>query len=111
MISQQRFEFCEYEELFLTEDVKSLLTYQFDRLSAAEREVIRLLASETMPVSISRSILMLKDSANESLNISPSDVGNAIVSLVRRGLIDRIEAEGSTFFSLISIVRKFILQL
>ena len=96
-------EFCKYEELFLTEDIKSLLTHQFDRLSAAEREVIKSLANETIPVSISRSI--------ESLSLSPSDVGNAIVSLGRRGLIDRIETEDGTFFSVPSIVKKFILQL
>jgi hypothetical protein len=96
-------EFCKYEELFLTEDIKSLLTRQFDRLSTAEREVIRSLASETMPVSISRSI--------ESLNMSASDIGNAIVSLGRRGLIERTEIENGTFFSLRSIVKKFILQL
>ena len=96
-------EFCKYEELFLTEDIKLLLNYQFGRLSAAEREVIRLLASETIPVSISSSI--------ESLNISPADVGNAIVSLGRRGLIDRTETEDGTFFSVLSIVKKFILQL
>jgi hypothetical protein len=96
-------EFCKYEQLFLTEDIKSLLTRQFDRLSTAEREVIRALGGEDIPVAISRSI--------ESLNISPSDVGNAIVSLGRRGLIERTETEGSTFFSLRSIVKKFILQL
>lgn len=104
-------EFCKYEELFLTEDIKSLLTHQFDRLSAAEREVIKSLASETMPVSISRSILMLRGSANESLSISLSDIGNAIVSLGRRGLIERTETEDGTFFSVLSIVKKFILQL
>jgi hypothetical protein len=103
--------FCRYEELFLTEDIRSLLTDQFDRLSVAEREVIRYLASETIPVSISRSI--------ESLSISPSDVGNAIVSLVRRGLIERIETDEGTVFGVGSlakplwkrIVKKFILQL
>jgi AAA ATPase domain len=92
-------EFCKYEQLFLTEDIKSLLTHQFDRLSAAEREVIRSLASETMPISISRSI--------ESLNISPADVCNAIISLGRRGLIERTEADDGTFFSLQSIVKQF----
>jgi hypothetical protein len=112
-------EFYKYEELFLTEDIKSLLTHQFGRLSTAEREVIRSLALETMPVSISRSI--------ESLNISPSDVGNAIVSLVRRGLIvgglvlsevevaslveKRNETDEGMVFGVGSIVKKFVLQL
>jgi hypothetical protein len=96
-------EFCKYEELFLTEDIKSLLTFQFDRLSISEREVMRLLANETTPVSISKSI--------ESLNISPSDIGNALLSLCRRGLVDRAETDDSTFFSLRSVVQGFILQL
>jgi hypothetical protein len=96
-------EFCKYEELFLTEDIKSLLTYQFDRLSIAEREVMRLLANETTPVSISKSI--------ESLNISPSDVGNALLSLCRRGLVDRSETDDGTFFSLRSIVQRLLVQL
>jgi AAA domain len=69
-------EFCNYEELFLTEEIGSLLTHQFARLSTAEREVIRSLASETIPINLSRII--------EALNISPADVGNAIVSLGRR---------------------------
>jgi AAA ATPase domain len=96
-------EFYKYEELFLTEDIKLLLNYQFGRLSAAEREVIQVLAGKSVTVTISVLI--------ESLSISPSDVGNAIVSLGRRGLIDRTETDEGTFFSLRSIVKKFILQL
>jgi hypothetical protein len=95
-------EFCRYEELFLTEDIKSLLTRQFDRLSVAERAVMIYLAGETS-VSIS--------SAIESLNISPSDVSNAIVSLVRRGLIQLTGSDEGTIFGVVSIVKKFILQL
>ncbi len=95
-------EFCRYEELFLTEDIKSLLTRQFDRLSVAERKVMRYFAGE-ISVSIS--------SAIESLNISPSDVSNAIVSLARRGLIQCNETNEGTVFGLGSIVKKFILQL
>jgi NB-ARC domain len=89
-------EFCKYEELFLTEEIGSLLAHQFDRLSPAEREVIRSLASETIPINISRII--------DSLNMSPADVGNAIVSLGRRGLVARTETEDGTIFSLRSIV-------
>ncbi len=95
-------EFCKYEELFLTEDIKLMLTRQFDRLSAAELAVIRYLAGETLPVSISTAI--------ESLNISPSDVGNAILSLGRRGLIEQTETANGMLFSLRSIVKIFISQ-
>jgi DNA-binding MarR family transcriptional regulator len=67
-----------------------MLTHQFSRLSASEQEVIKFLASENIPVTIARLI--------ESLSLSPGDVGNSIVSLVRRGLIDRTETEDGTFF-------------
>jgi hypothetical protein len=94
-------EFCKYEELFLTEEIGSLLTNQFERLSTAEREVVRSLASEAIPINISRII--------ESLNISPANVGNAIVSLGRRGLVERTETEDGTIFSLRSIIGQFTL--
>jgi AAA domain len=94
-------EFCKYEELFLTEEIGSLLTHQFDRLSTAEREVIRSLATETIPINLSRII--------EALNISPADVGKAIVSLGRRGLVERTETEDGTIFSLGSLVGQFTL--
>ena len=96
-------EFCKYEELFLTEEIESRLTHQFNRFSDSERAVIRSLAVETMPVKISTLI--------ESLNISPADIGNAIVSLGRRGLIERTETDDGTFFSLKSIVKQFGSQL
>jgi hypothetical protein len=104
-------EFCKYEELFLTEDIKLLLNHQFRRLSGSEQAVIKFLASENIPVTIARSI--------ESLNLSPADVGHAIVSLVRRGLIDRTETKDGAFFGVrsrsvfegYSIVKQFISQL
>jgi hypothetical protein len=96
-------EFYNYEELFLTEDIKSLLNHQFSRLSVSEQAVIKFLASENAPVTIARSI--------ESLSLSPADVGNAIVSLVRRGLVNRSETADGTFFGLRSIVKQFISQL
>jgi AAA ATPase domain len=91
-------EFCKYEELFITEEISLRLTHQFNRFSDSERAVIRSLATETMPVTISTFI--------SSLNISPADIGNAIVSLGRRGLIERNETDDGTFFSLRSIVKQ-----
>jgi AAA domain len=96
-------EFCKYEELFLTEDIASRLTHQFNRFSGSERAAIGSLAIETMPVKISTFI--------GSLNTSPADIGNAIVSLGRRGLIERTETDEGTFFSLKSIVKQFGSQL
>jgi NB-ARC domain len=94
-------EFCKYEELFLTEEIGSLLTYQSNRLSAAEREVMRCLASEALPLSISIAI--------ESLDISPSDVANAIVSLGRRGLVEQTKTANGILLKLRLIVKTFML--
>jgi NB-ARC domain len=96
-------EFYKYEELFLTEEIASRLTHQVNRFSGSERAVMSALAVETMPIKISTFI--------SSLNISPADIGNAIVSLGRRGLIDRTETDDGTFFSLKSIVKQFGSQL
>jgi DNA-binding MarR family transcriptional regulator len=96
-------DFCKYEELFLTEDIKSLLNHQFRRLSVSEQEVIKKLSGSVVPVNISKVI--------ESLNISPADVGSSIVSLVRRGLIDRKTTDDGTFFSLKLVVKQFISQM
>jgi hypothetical protein len=96
-------EFCKYEELFLTEDIKSMLSQQFIRLSVSEQVVIKFLASENVPITIARSI--------ESLSLSPGDVGNSIVSLVRRGLVDRTETKDGAFFGLRSIIKQFTFQL
>jgi AAA domain len=96
-------EFCKHEELFLTEEIESLLNHQFSRLSTAEQEVLKLLTGEAAPIGISRLI--------ELLNISPTDGGKAIVSLGRRGLVERNETDDGTFFGVGSIVKKFILQL
>jgi hypothetical protein len=96
-------EFCKYEELFLTEDIKSLLTHQFSRLSGSEQVVIKFLASENIPLSIARLI--------ESLSLSPGDMGNSIVSLVRRGLVDRTETADGAFFGTRSIIKQFISQI
>ena len=43
--------------------------------------------------------------------MSPADVGNAIVSLGMRGLVERTEMDDGAIFSLRSILKKFILQL
>jgi hypothetical protein len=93
-------EFCKYDRLLLTEDIESLLNHQFSRLSLSELEVIRQLASEIVPVNISKII--------ESLTISPSDVCKAIVSLVRRGLIKQSTMDNGAFFRIELVFKHFI---
>jgi hypothetical protein len=92
-------EFCKYEELFLTEDIKLLLNHQFSRLSVSEKEVIKYLANEVMPVNTSKII--------ELLDLFPANICNAILSLVRRGLINQTIIHENTSFSLQLIVKYF----
>jgi DNA-binding MarR family transcriptional regulator len=40
----------------------------------------------------------------QSIEIAPSDISNAILSLGRRGLIDRLETDDSILFSMKPIV-------
>jgi hypothetical protein len=94
-------EFCKCPELFLTEEVRSSLTWQFDRLSEPEKEVVKAVAIEPKPVNMCQLIELLK--------ISPADISNAILSLGRRRLIDRLATDNAILFSLQPIVRQFIL--
>jgi energy-coupling factor transporter ATP-binding protein EcfA2 len=96
-------EFCKYESLFMTEEIESSLKFQLERLSKSEREVLKILASKIEAVSISIAI--------ESLNISPSDVCNAIISLSRRGLINQTETDNGNILSLQPILKQFRSQL
>ena len=42
------------------------------------------------------------------LKISPSDISNAILSLSRRGLVERIVVDGAVLFSLQPIIKQFM---
>jgi AAA ATPase domain len=94
-------EFCKYPELFLTAEIKSILDSQFDLLSQTEREAIANLSRELDPVTISRLL--------ESSQISRSDVGNAILSLTRRGLIERLNIDREILFTLSPIIKQYSL--
>jgi predicted transcriptional regulator len=86
---------------FLTEEIRSSLNWQFDRLSESEKEVIKAVAIEQIPVNMYQLI--------QSIEISPSDISNAILSLGRRGLIDRLKTDDSILFSMKPIVRQLML--
>ena len=93
-------EFCKCPELFLTEEVRASLSWQFDRLSKPEQEVMKAVSRELTSVNMCQLIKLLK--------ISPSDISNAILSLGRRGLIERIVVDGAVLFSLQPIIKQFI---
>jgi NB-ARC domain len=94
-------EFWKCPDLFLTEEIRSSLNWQFDRLSKSEKEVMKAVAIEQIPVNMYQLI--------QSIEIPPSDISNAILSLGRRGLIDRLKTDDSILFSMKPIVRQLML--
>ncbi|MEG4489523.1 ATP-binding protein [Microcoleus sp. D2_18a_B4] len=92
-------EFLSYDTLFLG-DLESLLHQQCDRLFDSEKQVISWLASEVEPVEIS------KISAN--LELSPSALLQAVQSLGRRLLIEKVKQGEKTLFTLQPVLMEYV---
>ncbi|MEG3859202.1 NB-ARC domain-containing protein [Microcoleus sp. herbarium12] len=92
-------EFLSYDTLFLG-DLESLLHQQCDRLSESEKQVISWLASEAAPVEIS------KFSAH--LELSPSALLQAVQSLGRRLLIEKVKQGEKTLFTLQPVLMEYV---
>ncbi len=92
-------EFLSYDTLFLG-DLESLLEQQCDRLTASEQQAISWLASEAEPVEIS------KLSAN--LELSPSALLQAVQSLGRRLLIEKVKEGDKTLFTLQPVLMEYV---
>ncbi len=84
------------DTILLPEDLKDVLQQQFDRLSELEKQVISLLARESQPVD--RAKLLENDI------IPVSDLANALQSLSRRCLLEKLE----NFYTLSPIMKQYI---
>ncbi len=84
------------DTILLPEDLKDVLQQQFDRLSELEKQVISLLAKESQPVD--RAKLLENDT------IPLSDLVNALQSLSRRCLLEKLE----NFYTLSPIMKQYI---
>ena len=92
-------ELTKYETLFLPDDLRSILNFQFIRLSELEKQVMLSIASQSQSVSIPQLI--------EYTQISPPDLLNVLQSLGRRALVEKQESPTGTLFSMQVILRKF----
>ncbi|MEG5140016.1 MULTISPECIES: NB-ARC domain-containing protein [unclassified Microcoleus] len=92
-------EFLSYDTLFLG-DLECLLHQKCDRLTELEKQVISWLASEAAPVEIS------KISAN--LELSPSSLLQAVQSLGRRLLIEKVKQGEKTLFTLQPVFMEYV---
>ncbi|MCC3481768.1 MAG: ATPase [Microcoleus sp. PH2017_12_PCY_D_A] len=92
-------EFLSYDTLFLG-DLESLLEQQCDRLTEPEKQVISSLASEAAPVEISK--------ISAHLELSPSALLQAVQSLGRRLLIEKVKQGQKTLFTLQPVLIEYL---
>jgi hypothetical protein len=88
--------------LFIDDELESLLDQQFNRLSKFEREIMYKLAEAKQPVSISQ----LRESLQ--LQVSRSEFFDNLQALGRRSLIEKLEADSETLFTLQPVVMKYV---
>jgi AAA+ ATPase superfamily predicted ATPase len=87
------------DTILLPEDLKDVLDEQFDRTSELEKQVMSLLATENQPVNFAKLL--------QNGQISSSDLLNALQSLSRRCLLEKIE----NFYTLSPVLKQYIKEL
>ncbi|MCL1465541.1 NB-ARC domain-containing protein [Argonema galeatum] len=93
-------EILKYDIIFLNEDLKDILNQQFNSLSELEKQVMSVLAIGPDPVSISKLL--------EHIQLSPAELFNAMQSLGRRSLIDKVKQGNQQLFNLQPVVRQYV---
>ena len=86
--------------LVLPEDLKALLTMQFERLTETEKITLIWLSEEDNPLTITQ--ILNKGS------ISRSELSNTLQSLLRRFLVEKQE-DGETYFTISPIIKEYCL--
>jgi AAA+ ATPase superfamily predicted ATPase len=87
------------DTILLPEDLKDVLHEQFDRTSELEKQVLSLLVTENQPVNFAKLL--------QNAQISSSDLLNALQSLSRRCLIEKLE----NFYTLPPVLKQYIKEL
>jgi ABC-type dipeptide/oligopeptide/nickel transport system ATPase subunit len=93
-------EFLQCEMPILDEGLQSQLSQPFGRLTAAELAVMVRLANQAESVAVSHFF--------NKIPFSPSEIVNAVRSLGNRFLLDAIEQEKITLFSLNPVLKQYI---
>ncbi|MEG4120574.1 NB-ARC domain-containing protein [Microcoleus sp. N9_B4] len=92
-------EFLSYDTLFLG-DLESLLHQQCDRLTASEQQAMGWLASTPEPADISK--------IPENLQLSPPELLKVMQSLGRRSLVETVQQNGRSHFTIAPVIREYI---
>jgi ABC-type dipeptide/oligopeptide/nickel transport system ATPase subunit len=93
-------EFLQCEMPILDEGLQSQLSQPFGRLTAAELAVMIHLANQPEPVAVSQIF--------NKIPFSPSEIVNAVRSIANRFLLDAIEEEKITLFSLNPVLKQYV---
>ncbi|MGB7709380.1 MAG: AAA family ATPase [Microcoleus sp.] len=96
-------EFLQCEMPILDEGLQSQLSQPFGRLTAAELAVMVYLANQPEPVAMSQCL--------NKIPFSPSEIVNAVRYLGSRFLLDTIEQEKITLFSLNSVLKEYVISM
>ncbi|WP_293146087.1 MULTISPECIES: ATP-binding protein [unclassified Microcoleus] len=93
-------EFLQCEMPILDEGLQFQLSQPFGRLTAAELAVMVHLANQSEPVAVSQCF--------NKIPFSPSEIVNAVRSLGSRFLLDAVEEEKITLFSLNAVMKQYV---
>lgn len=93
-------EFLQCDAVILSESLQAQLDQQFQRLTQPEQAVIIQLAKETEPVALPQIF--------KTVQLSTSDLLNAMQSLGMRLLLDAKEQGKTTFFSLNPVLKEYV---
>ncbi|MEG5018774.1 MULTISPECIES: ATP-binding protein [unclassified Microcoleus] len=93
-------EFLQCEMPILDEGLQSQLSQPFARLTPAELAVMTHLANQPEPVAVSQIF--------NKIPFSPSEIVNAVRSLGNRFLLDAVEREKITLFSLNPVLKQYV---
>jgi hypothetical protein len=93
-------EFLQCEMPILDESLQFQLSLAFERLTAAELAAMIHLVDRTEPIAVSQVF--------NKIPFSPSEIVNAVRSLGSRFLLDAIEREKITLFSLNPVVKQYV---
>ncbi|NEP45368.1 MAG: AAA family ATPase, partial [Okeania sp. SIO2H7] len=95
-------EYLQYQPLFLGDELTVILERHLSRLSELERQILLQISPQKEPVSIA----WLRESSDRS----SSDILNAIRSLGKRSLLEKIEGQNSTLFAVKRIFKEYLLE-
>ncbi|MCL1474983.1 AAA family ATPase [Argonema antarcticum] len=93
-------DFLECDAVILSESLQAQLDQQFQRLTQQELAIMIQLAKENDPVALPQIL--------QAIPLSPSDLLNGMQSLGNRLLLDAKENGKTTFFSLNTVLKKYI---